>query len=331
MLLEVVICTHNPNQTFLAKTVEGLKSQILPTTEWGFILVDNASDPALESSWVDWHPNGRVIVQEKLGLSNARICGIENSDTPWILFVDDDNVLANDYLDEVLRIAREFPHLGAFGANKILPEYDVEPEAECKKYVRALALRNGDGSLWSNDPRDGLDPWGAGLVVNRPVAQQFVEAIEGDPIRQKFGRKGNSLNSAEDREFTWIACANGYSKGIFSSLRMKHLIDARRVSKDYLVRILEGHSFSHTLMRYVHRDKYASLSDQLKSTVPPSIPTKPGLSQRLKYYYCKLLSLLPGKERQLKNRIRVASLDGVERARKLIEEIHQPTDSQRDG
>ena len=175
MILTVVICTYNPRIDFLERTVESLKKQSLPVDQWSFIIVDNSSSPPVDPKFVNWHPNGHIAIESKVGLTSARVCGIQNAVTDLILFVDDDNVLAPDYLEETKRIGELYPFLGAFGSSQIIPEFEEQPSEECYKHVRKLALRDLKTSLWSNDPRDGSDPWGAGLVVRRDVANAFVD------------------------------------------------------------------------------------------------------------------------------------------------------------
>ena len=46
------------------------------------------------------HPRGRVVREDRLGLTHARTRGIEESSGEVILFVDDDNILREDYLEK---------------------------------------------------------------------------------------------------------------------------------------------------------------------------------------------------------------------------------------
>jgi hypothetical protein len=42
--ISVAICTHNPRRSYLQQTLDGLRAQTLPTTEWELMLIDNRSD-----------------------------------------------------------------------------------------------------------------------------------------------------------------------------------------------------------------------------------------------------------------------------------------------
>ena len=121
MQISVVIPTHNPRQDILARTLAGLRAQSLPPDQWELIVVDNASSSALAPQ-IDlaWHPHGRVIVETQLGLTNARLAGFAAAHGEVVILVDDDNVLAPDYLAQALALAAEQPQLGTWSGNVTL-------------------------------------------------------------------------------------------------------------------------------------------------------------------------------------------------------------------
>lgn len=323
MKVELVVCTHNPNLDFLQRTVDGLKAQTLSQDQWGFLLVDNGSKVTVDPAYANWHQNGRIVVEPELGLTSARICGIRNTQSELIVFVDDDNVLAPDYVKQVLNIAQQNPKLGAFGAAKILPEFEVEPDNDCRPFIQSLALRDQDYALWSNDPEDRTNPWGAGLIVQRDVAIEFARIATEDPLRKLLGRKGNSLNSAEDIEFAWIACEMGLSKGVFPELQMKHLIDARRVDRNYLLRLIEGHAFSHTLMKYIHHADILKRASRLNRQPNDEIWTSPQSSivSIAKHCVVWLFAKTPPLKHSFFNCARLATYNGNSKGYQLIDKI----------
>jgi glycosyltransferase involved in cell wall biosynthesis len=91
----VIICTHNPRPHYLPQVLEALRNQTLPLDRWELLLVDNASKEPLtaSSSDISWHPYGRHVREEKVGLSSARLCGMREASSDLCVFVDDDNVL----------------------------------------------------------------------------------------------------------------------------------------------------------------------------------------------------------------------------------------------
>src|SRR6266550_1021940 len=114
--ISVVTCSHNPRSDYLEQVIEALKSQTLDKQDWEYLLIDNASDePLTQRVNLSWQPNARHVREEKLGLTHARLCGISEARGDILVFVDDDNVLDADYLQQALRIADEWSILGAFG------------------------------------------------------------------------------------------------------------------------------------------------------------------------------------------------------------------------
>ena len=96
----------------------------------GVLFIDNASEPALASRWdISWHPNARHIRENELGLAAARQRGMAEAASDLLIFVDDDNILAADYLTEALKIKRDWPTLGTWGSGTIVPEFEQQPEA----------------------------------------------------------------------------------------------------------------------------------------------------------------------------------------------------------
>src|SRR6516164_8039420 len=167
--VSVILCTHNPRPDYLSRVLAALRGQILPAEQWEFLLVDNASEHPLAEIWdISWHSRGRHIREPELGLTPARLCGIRESSGELLVFVDDDNLLAQDFLQHAAAISAQFPVLGAFGSGILEPEFEVQPPPELHSKFHLLALRRVASALWTNNPRDSeCKPWGAGLCVTR--------------------------------------------------------------------------------------------------------------------------------------------------------------------
>src|SRR5690242_12200927 len=96
----VIVCTHNPRPDYLTRTLAALRGQTLPTHEWELLVIDNASDcPVAEIADVSWHPDGAILKEDTLGLTPARLRGIDRARAELLVFVDDDNVLDTAYLE----------------------------------------------------------------------------------------------------------------------------------------------------------------------------------------------------------------------------------------
>jgi glycosyltransferase involved in cell wall biosynthesis len=251
--ISVIICSHNPRPDYLRRVLEALKVQTLSREEWELLLVDNASRQCLARLWdLSWHPNHAYIRENELGLTPARVRGIKESSAPLLLFLDDDNVLAPDYLERALAIERKYPYLGAIGAGMLEPEFEIEPPSELAPWLGQLALRESLTCLWTNNPRDNrCVPWGAGLCVTRPIATVYVQTISRLNISQLLDRRGDRLFCGGDDLFSWVSARSGCGFGVFPELRITHLIGAERVTRKYFLRLVHDHAYSHGILNYL--------------------------------------------------------------------------------
>jgi glycosyltransferase involved in cell wall biosynthesis len=86
MKVSAVICSHNPRPEYLARALAALRKQTLPLAEWELLLIDNASAEPLAGRFdLTWHPNGRIVCEEKLGLSHARARGVIGLTNRWLV------------------------------------------------------------------------------------------------------------------------------------------------------------------------------------------------------------------------------------------------------
>lgn len=259
--LTAVVCTHNPRRDYLEATLGSLRAQTLPHQDWEFLLVDNASSEKL-SDTVDlsWHPHGRVVREDRVGLTYARLRSYEEARGRIIVYIDDDNILRPDYLEQVVDILAAHPEMGAIGG-KSLPRYETEPPAWFHTLGIHLACRDlGDEVLtasWQDTkPADrrypSCAPVGAGMAIQKTAYARYVEEAAQDPVRTALGRAGQSLASGEDNDIIMTLLREGWHVGYFPQLRLTHLIPARRLTRDYLSRIAYSSSKTWVLVLGVH-------------------------------------------------------------------------------
>jgi hypothetical protein len=247
----VIICTHNPRPHYLDRVLEALRNQVLPYDRWELLLVDNASDRAMAPLWdICWHPNARHIREDELGLAAARRRGITEAAADLMVFVDDDNVLAGDYLVQALKIKQKWPALGTWGSGTIVPEFERQPAEHLRPYMVSLALRDNKKAYWSNvlSCYHAMPP-GAGMCVRADVAREYCRLHSAETIRLT-GRKGTALVGHEDCEIAYVGCSVGFGMGVFPELMMTHLIPKERVSDKYILRLVEGNQVSGGLLAY---------------------------------------------------------------------------------
>ena len=248
--LTAIIPTHNPDPERLRRTLHGLAVQTLPSPRWETLLVDNASTRLPDFAFFAAHgpENLSIISEPSLGLSSARRRGFTTARAPVAVLVDDDNVLAPDYLAQVLALLDRLPGVGVAGG-KSLPRFEREPEAWEREFLPLLALRDlGPAELVSHGLRPAgrphneypaFAPIGAGMAIRRTAWQAWLDATPA-PGAALSDRRGRELTSSGDNDLVLCAMRAGWEVGYFPALSLIHLIPAGRLDADYLARLNRG-------------------------------------------------------------------------------------------
>ena len=282
--ISVIICTHNPREEYLQRTLEALEKQSLPKDQWELLLIDNASKQPLVAGgekkrpelrdqrsddrdrrtevgdrrsddgdrrevgevYLSWHPNARIVREESLGLTVARLRGIAECRADLLVFVDDDNVLFSDYLEQCLKISDEWPMLGAWGGQQF-PEFEGGAPAE--QWKVGFYTGTIDKNVWSNNYDPAAVPIGAGMCIRKTVAEEYGRKAATDDLRRQLGRAGAVLNSGEDFDLAFTACDQGLGAGRFRNLKLQHLIPQSRLRDEYIENLCEGFGYSDAILK----------------------------------------------------------------------------------
>ena len=246
----VIICSHNPAHSVITRAIEALRSQTLKTASWALVVVDNNSDRPIRD-WLDlsWHPNARIVEEKRSGLTPARLCGIRAAAAPLLVFVDDDNLLAPDYLTTAVTIAADYPFLGAWGGSS-RGEFETPPPQWAASRLDFVAVREITRETWSNELlRPQATPIGAGMCVRKNVAENYVKAVEADRSKMHLDRQGNNLMGCGDIDMAYTAVDLGLGIGVFPRLSLIHIIPPSRFDESYFLRLVEGSQASSVVLR----------------------------------------------------------------------------------
>lgn len=260
--ISVIICTHNPRRDYLKRVFDALDRQTLPKTNWELLLVDNASKESVAAVYdLSWHPRARHVREDNLGLTPSRLQGIREACGNLLIFVDDDNVLAPDFLEQCRALHEQHSHIAVFGAGRLVPEFEVEPSEELRPLLRLLSLRQVARPRWSNNPTDYESiPWGAGLCVNRAVSTLYMQFVSRFDLAPVLDRKGTDLFAGGDDLVSWVASSAGWGFGIFPQLQVTHLIAEKRLNRQYFLKLIHDHAFSNSVLHF-----------RLEGTKPPRL------------------------------------------------------------
>jgi len=252
--ISIIIVTYNPRQDLLNWALDSLEKQTLAKSSFEVIVVDNNSAPPLDPTklTVGRTLNLQMVSEPRQGIMFARWAGIAASRAELLVFVDDDNHLDPDYLEQGLRIAQQHPGIGAFGGiSRGVFECPVSPWQE--KILPHLGVRDyGPAPITSAEPSWGKwEPIGAGMTVRRDVVRKFVATLESSPLAQGLGRQGKLLLSGDDTLIARSANQLGYACSYQPALKLSHHMKKGRMTFKNLSRTVEGHGRSFVLLRQI--------------------------------------------------------------------------------
>ncbi len=236
----VVICTYNGSQR-LPLVLESLCQQKnVNNVDWEVMVVDNNSTEntqevvnKYQEKWVK-NSNLRSYFESEQGLAFARQRGVEEANSPWVGFLDDDNIPEVNWLEEVLIFAQKHPQIGAFGS-EIKGDFDRKPPENFDKIACFLAIINRGNQEFIYEVRNRILPPGSGLVVNR---QAWLNNVPKKLFL--IGKIGDLMLVSEDLEALIYLQKSGYEIWHNPRMKIKHKIPASRLEKEYLLSLIRG-------------------------------------------------------------------------------------------
>lgn len=245
-MITTVTCTHNPRLSVLEEVLDALLSQEgLPCDEFEILVIDNRSlKPVVSQLASRFSGKVRVVQEDKLGLTHARLRGLREASGDLIVFVDDDNILSVDYLAIVRDRFLQDHTLGALGG-RALPVFANEPPNWFSIERYSLGCRDlGEVPLranWSDDsntlrvyPR--CSPIGGGMAIRKSALAHYANLIATNRRRQALDRTGKSLASGGDNDIVMTVLELGLDVAYEPRLSLNHIIPAGRTSRSYLAR-----------------------------------------------------------------------------------------------
>lgn len=253
--LAVVICTYN-QAALLDRVLGTLARQHPAEAGWSVLVVDNnctdeTPDVVAAHAAAGRIPGLRRVCEPEQGLTPARRAGVLHTEADWIAFVDDDCLLADDWVERMIRFLRAHPEATAVGG-RVLPAYEEPPPP----YV--------SGFEWCFARQDhGPEPVvvgslvGAGMVVRRE-ALRASGWLERPLVADRVGRR---LVSGGDVELALRLRAVGDALWYTPACTIRHVIPPHRTTRRYLLRMTLGLGASSTLGdALVWPESYASWS-----------------------------------------------------------------------
>jgi glycosyltransferase involved in cell wall biosynthesis len=170
IVLEVIICTCN-RASELDRMLAALAFQSqAKDIVWSVLVVDNGSTDATARVVESWRARGsipglRSLFETERGLTPARLRGVRETDAEWIAFVDDDNLLATDWIAGVGQAVAARPEAGGFGGRVIIDWISPCPDY-LKNFGWCFAEQDHGAEMCEMDNLTG-----AGMVLRREALE----------------------------------------------------------------------------------------------------------------------------------------------------------------
>lgn len=104
-MIDIIIPTYKPT-VFLEECLNSLQQQKISCDKFKVtVILNGCKEPYyadVKKNLSQFTFNYSFIYTEKKGVSNARNLGLENTSNPYVLFLDDDDLLSENYLEELL-------------------------------------------------------------------------------------------------------------------------------------------------------------------------------------------------------------------------------------
>ena len=235
-MISAIICTYN-REKYITECLEHLRIACQNKMLEVLVVDNNSTDSSasLIKGYLDSHPDfpGRYILETKQGLSHARNRGIKEAKGDILVFLDDDSMVAPDYLEQLLKAMDSHPDAGAFGG-RITPLFEdgKTPRWLCRwslSWVSGLDM----GAETKEFPKNKY-PIGANMGFRRSVLQQTGS------FNPELGRSGKNLMGGEEKDLFQRIKAAGHKIIYLPELKVEHVIPKSRTTLDYIRRFGDG-------------------------------------------------------------------------------------------
>ena len=194
--ISAIIATYN-RERYIPGVLESLLKQTLDKNLFEIIIIDNNCTDNTQiicKKFIGDHKelNIRYILETQQGLSNARNCGINNSGSDLITFVDDDAFLSENFLEICVQYFEKNPSVHAIGG-KILLHYEGEKPRWVTVYHESIFGYFNPGEK-EKEFKGGKYPRGSNMTFRKDVF------VRHGLFNTKLGRTGSNLLGSEEKE-----------------------------------------------------------------------------------------------------------------------------------
>lgn len=229
-VISIIICTYN-RARFLPLALADWYRQDAPKELYELIIINNNSPDTTESiclEFIHQHPDYPIkyFVETQQGLSYARNRGIQEASGLYCCFVDDDGLPATDYVTVLYNYIQLHPLIAGIGG-RVDPYYiDGEPNWMSPFLEPLVAKFNAGDQVLILEKN--IYPFGCNMCYKT----ELLRHIGGFDVA--LGRMGNSGDAGEEKDVFKKIRKQGGQVIYLPILIVKHIIEAQRLSPEYI-------------------------------------------------------------------------------------------------
>lgn len=230
MRISVAICTWN-RQELLRQTLEEMTKLTQPEgVEWDVLIVNNNCTDQTDdviASFATRLPIRRLF-QPVPGLSNARNLVAVEFEGDYVIWTDDDVLVASDWLEKYVEAFRRWPEAAVFGG-PIVPWFPNTPPkwlADGWQLV-ANAYASIDYGVEALPLTMRRVPFGANMAMRRDCLRQY-------PYDPYLGVRPGSRVGGEETDVVRRALTAGSTGWWVPTAKVRHYIPPNRQTLEYL-------------------------------------------------------------------------------------------------
>lgn len=248
-VISIIVCCYNSAER-LPKVLDHLACLSVPQDfSLELIIVNNNSSDSTGTIashlWNELKSPFPIIVVDEPnpGLMHARRTGMEKASGLYVVFCDDDNWLASNYVELAVQIFHSNPKVGVIGGHGTAVSTSTLP-GWFKQEERHYAVGSQASESGVVTKRGYV--WGAGMVLKRPV---YFDLLESGFKSFCSGRSGESLLAGDDSEICKWHILAGYELWYEQELLFDHFMPEVRLTKSYLDNMKIGFKKSQVFLR----------------------------------------------------------------------------------
>ena len=276
--ITVAICTYNRYED-LANAIMSVAEQTVPRNLYDIIVIDNTPEHLRRLLPFGALANFRdvqYVIEATPGLANARNRCVAESNSPLIVFIDDDAIAKPSWLAEILRAFDEFGPSAAVVGGRVEPLWgQARPPWLHESLLGHLSVVDWGGKL----RLAAATEWFAG--TNIAFRREIIQAQGGFAV--SLGRVGSGITLLSNEEIQLISKirATGAHLVYAPDAVVEHLVDDRRLTHAWFRKRIAWQAVSDLIMDPVtHSSDLNFRWREVRSyfnSLPPYLRTVKGL------------------------------------------------------